>query len=389
MKKSHSEARTRFSLLMRCAIAAALVLVSPSLAFSQDAAPAARPQTPQPPFPYRSEDVRFTNLEAGILLAGTLVLPDGEGPFSAAILVTGSGPQDRDETLLGHKPFWVIADYLARRGIATLRYDDRGVAASQGNFASATTFEFAKDAQAALDYLSTRADVDPGRVGIVGHSEGGIVASIVASRSPDLGFAVLLAGSGMKGEDILYLQSAAIERASGMSEEAILQANAVNAQLYAIAQRDEDLETRQAELVALMETYLGARPEDPEDLRLARQAQAKAMTSPLLSPWFVTFLSLDPSLYLREAKAPVLAMIGSKDLQVPPKENLKAIREALSDEGGEMRNPYSSIVEMEGLNHLFQRSSTGHPSEYGFIPETFAPEALKVLGDWISSVPVQ
>lgn len=367
-----------------------LVMAGQGLASADPGAPgsgepsAARPQTPQPPFPYAAEDVRVPNPGAGITLAGTLFIPEGHGPFPAALLVTGSGPQDRDETLFGHKPFLVLADYLARKGIATLRCDDRGVGASEGNFALATTFDFAKDAEAALDWLASRPEIRAEGVGVIGHSEGGIVASIIASRRPGLGFAVLLAGPGLSGEEILYLQNAAIARASGMGEEAIAKANEVNSKLYAIAKREGDTGVRREELASILEAFMGGKPDDPADLKAARRAQVLPMADSLLVPWFGVFLATDPASYLREAKAPVLALIGSKDLQVPPKENLEAIRNALaSSRGGD---GHSMAVELEGLNHLFQRTTTGLPAEYGFLPETFAPAALEVVGNWLAAV---
>ena len=325
----------------------------------------ARPQEPEPPYPYRAIDLSFANEAAGILLSGTLSLPEGKGPFPALVLMTGSGAQNRDEEILGHKPFLVIADYLARRGIASLRYDDRGVGASQGKFASATTLDFAGDAEAALACLSSRPDIDAARIGLVGHSEGSIVAAVVASRDPSLSFIVLLAGPGVRGDELLLMQNAALARASGSDESYIEKANQINAALYAIAERTGDPVVLREEIISILKPG----------------PQAELVADQLLSPWFRTFLSLDPAVYLAKVKIPVLAMNGSKDLQVPAGDNLSAIGHALESAG----NRRFRLLELEGLNHLFQHAGTGLPEEYGKIAETFAPEALSAMGDWIAA----
>lgn len=338
-----------------------------------------RPQEPEPPFPYSSRDLSFT-VGDGISLAGTLTLPEGPGPFPAALLVSGSGAQDRDETIYGHKPLWVIADYLARRGIATLRLDDRGVGESQGDFASSTTLDFAMDAESALDFLKKYPGVDPGKIGIIGHSEGGIIAAMVASRLPELAFAILLASPGVLGEELLYQQQAALAEAYGISAEAIQSSRAINQVLYGVAKRPDTVENLRAELTSV---YLSFQPAGGDAALKAKAAQeAGLVAEQLLSPWFRTFLVLDPQAYLRELKLPLLAMNGTKDLQVPYEENLNAIREALEIAG----NTHYSIVELPGLNHLFQSAKTGLPYEYSQIEESFSAEALKTMGDWLAAV---
>ena len=323
----------------------------------------ARPQEPGLPYPYKVVDLSFANKAAGILLSGSLSLPEGRGPFPALVLVTGSGAQNRDEELLGHKPFLVIADYLARRGIAALRYDDRGVGASQGEFASATTLDFAGDAEAAVACLASRPDIDAARIGIVGHSEGAIVAAIAASRDPSLSFIVLLAGPGVRGDELLLMQNAALARASGSDGSHIEKANRINAALYAVAGRTGDPAVLREEIISILKPG----------------PQAELIADQLLSPWFRTFLSLDPAVYLAKVKIPVLAMNGSKDLQVPADDNLSAIGRALESAG----NRRFTLLELEGLNHLFQHAGTGLPEEYDNIAETFATEALSAMGDWI------
>jgi pimeloyl-ACP methyl ester carboxylesterase len=290
--------------------------------------------------------------------------------------VTGSGQQDRDETILGHKPFLVIADYLARRGIATLRLDDRGAGGSTGDFQAATTFDFAQDAEAELAFLRGDPAIDPKKVGVIGHSEGGIIAAILASRDPVLAFAVLLAGPGLPGEQILYLQNAAIARASGVDEAAIAGANATNASLYAVAKGGDEPAAKRAKV---LDIYRGMLPQGASPSQAsAMEAAANQAADQLLSPWFRAFLVLDPAPYLAKVKTPLLAMIGSKDLQVPAKANFAAIGVAMAGNSG-----YKAL-ELEGLNHLFQTAGSGLPEEYGNIEETISPKALEALGAWIS-----
>lgn len=339
-----------------------------------------RPQLPQAPYPYDSIDLEFPNSKAGIRLSGTLTLPEGRGPFPALVLVSGSGAQNRDEEIMGHKPFLVIADYLARCGIATLRYDDRGVGASGGAFPAATTFDFADDALAAVSFLSGRPGIDPKRLGIVGHSEGGIVAAIAASRNPLVSFIVMLAGPGIRGDKLLLLQNEALARASGADAVVIAEAKALNSSLYAIAMKDLPEAEAKKEIIALLKSLAGAG--GGEDAGGALDAEAERIAAQLLNPWMKAFLSIDPAIYLSELKIPVLALIGGKDLQVPAEENLVAIEAALKAAG----NLRYRLLRLEGLNHLFQHAATGSPDEYASIEETFAPEALAAMGDWMQSI---
>lgn len=339
-------------------------------------------QEPEKPYPYRTLGVKFSNSKANVDLAGTLTLPQGAGPFPAVVLVTGSGAQNRDEEILGHRPFLVIADYLTRRGIAVLRYDDRGMGASGGDFGSATTFDFADDAEAALGYLTGLPYIDPLRVGIVGHSEGGIVAAMLASRNSKVSFIVMLAGPGIRGDKLLLLQNAAISRASGMSEAAIAEANKVNSALYAIALEEGDNDALRQKALAVFEQYVDSYPTLDAGQKAAQKKQGPSLVDQLFSPWVRTFLAIDPAAYLREVRIPVLALNGSNDLQVPAEENLFAIRKALEAAG----NTTFTLLKLDGLNHLFQHSASGLPAEYGVIGETFAEEALAAMGDWVLSL---
>lgn len=339
-----------------------------------------RPQNPQPPYPYEAVDVAFSGGAPGVGLAGTLILPEGKGPFPAAILVTGSGPQDRDETIMNHKPFLVIADFLARRGIATLRYDDRGIAGSTGEFQSATTFDFAADAAAAMRFLEAAPKIDSNRVGVIGHSEGGLVALMLAAyKSAQPAFAVMLAGPAISGTEILLTQTEAIARAEGAGEEAIAQAQATNATLYAIASSGlGDSEARAEIISALMETVPFAPQE--EAFRAGLEAQLDGVADALLSPWMREFLRSNPEPYLEALRMPFLALYGTSDLQVVASANVPKARQVLEKSGASL----ASIVVLPGLNHLFQTSASGKIEEYGELTETISPLALDVLGAWLS-----
>jgi fermentation-respiration switch protein FrsA (DUF1100 family) len=324
-----------------------------------------RPQEPKSPYPYRVEEVVYEN--AGITLAGTLTLPDSGAPFPAVLLISGSGAQDRDETMFGHRPFLVLADNLTRRGIAVLRVDDRGVGGSTGDLSQATSEDLADDVLAGVEYLKTREEINPQQIGLIGHSEGGIIAPIVAVQSPDVAFIVMMAGTGLPGEDILYTQGALIARANGVSEEEIAQNRVLQERLFAVLKQEQNDTVAEEKLREILD--------ETELSEENKQTQIQTM----LTPWFRYFLTYDPAPTLMNVQIPVLAINGEKDLQVPPKENLQAIEEAL-EAGG---NQDYTIKELPGLNHLFQTAQTGLPSEYAKIEETMSPSALTVIGDWI------
>lgn len=334
-----------------------------------------RPQEPKRPFPYNEEEVTFENKKAGITLAGTLTWPKDKEKCPVLVFVTGSGPQNRDEELLGHKPFLVISDYLARHGIASLRYDDRGIAKSTGNFATGTTLDFADDALAAVAYVKTRKEIDPKKIGVIGHSEGGIIAPIAASRSTDVAFIVMLAGTGVPGDEIINEQTMLIARASGDSEADIKTTVDFNKILFAIIREKLDSAATAAKLDAATEKLVAGLPDSLRANSEYSAASLKAKVKQMLSPWMLTFLTLDPRQYLRQVHCPVLVMNGSKDLQVPPYQNIPEIKKAL----GEAGNKQVVVKELPGLNHLFQKATTGSPSEYASIEETVAPEALETI----------
>ena len=337
---------------------------------------ATRPQEPRPPYPYRAYDVSIESVP-GVRLAGTVLVPAGAGPFPAVVLVTGSGPQNRNEELFGHKPFLVVADYLARHGIASLRYDDRGTAQSTGNFANATSADFAQDAEAAVRFLRTEPGIVRNRVGIMGHSEGGTIASMVAARSGDIAFIVMLAGTGVPGDSILLLQNALILAAAGVQPAVIQRGNALNRRLYDAINASRDSADAVVRIDEVFRSMVTALPAGEQALATS---QVGALSAALLSPWTRYFISYDPRAALGRVHVPVLALGGTLDLQVPYAENLGAIEGALQAAG----NRDYRVVSMPGLNHLFQTAVTGSLSEYSSISETFSPAALALIGEWIN-----
>jgi len=340
-----------------------------------------RPKEPKKPYPYNSVDVSYENKEAGITLAGTFTYPEKGGPFPAVLLITGSGAQNRDEEILGHKPFLVLSDYLTRRGIAVLRVDDRGVGKSTGNFASATSKDFSGDALAGVEYLKTRKEVNKNEIGLIGHSEGGLIAPMVAAKSRDVAFIVLMAGPGLTGEQILLKQGELIDRASGLPENNIRNVTKLNRKIYDIIKNQPDSIKAHSEILNEYRKYYNSLSQQERKIFGDSTAVFKQL-SLIEKPWFKYFIKFDPAPVLEQVKCPVLAIDGSKDLQVPPKEDLAAIKKALTKGG----NKDFKLVEFKGLNHLFQTAKTGLPAEYRKIQQTIAPIALKTIGDWIVSV---
>jgi len=331
-------------------------------------AAARRPQTPKPPFPYKTEEVSVDSAP-GVKLAGTLTLPQGKGPFPAVVMITGSGAQDRDETILGHKPFAVIADRLTRDGIAVLRVDDRGFAKSTGDFAKATDDDFAVDAAANVAFLRKRPDIDPKRVGLIGHSEGGLVAPKVAAKDPKLAFIVLMAGPGVPLSEVLREQRRLLSPAMGVTQEQIRRSEALTDHVNAAirgAKDDADAESRALKVIKA----------EAGDV-ITTPAQQEAAAKQLTSGWMRALVDYDPAPTLAKVKCPILALNGSRDGQVPPGQNLPAIRKATA------ANRDVTIVELPNLNHLFQTAKTGAVGEYADIEETVAPIALDTMSGWI------
>ena len=341
-----------------------------------------RPQKPKGPFPYIAEEVKFENKIDDLTLAGTLTIPKKPGKHPAVVLISGSGAQDRDESLMEHKPFLVLADYLSRRGIAVLRFDDRGTAESTGTFKGATTADFAKDASAAVEFLKTHKSINPKEIGLAGHSEGGLIAPLTVGLRDDVAFVVLMAATGVDGAEILSSQTAAMLRASGVEQSEVDLAVKVNkAAVSVIKNAGKDNEDDLGdELEAAVRQVVADMPEEKKAEREQIVASFKAQAGTLQTKWMRFFVSHDPRPALKKIDCPVLAIIGSKDTQVVPSINHPEIEKALKAGG----NKDYELVEIDSLNHLFQKCETGALSEYASIQETFNPEALKAIGDWIS-----
>ena len=330
-----------------------------------------RPQTPVKPYPYKEEEITFPNEKAKIALAGTLTLPRGAGPFPAAVLLSDSGPYDREESIVGHRPFLVLADHLTQKGIAALRFDKRGIGKSTGDYGNATAEDFAADAEAALSYLKNRKEIDPRRTGLIGHSEGGLIAALIASRSGGVAWIVLLAGPGLKGEDTLLLQSELLLKTAGVDDDQIARTREFNKQTYSLVRQEKEPAALEAKLSDLIQSStMGA---------MLPPAALESQLRLVVSPWFRFYLDYDPVPALQKTRCPVLALTGEKDLQIPAKENFPKIQKALEDAG----NQDFQTRELPGLNHLFQHCPTGSINEYGTIQETIAPEALAAVSDWV------
>ena len=334
-----------------------------------------RPQTPAPPFPYASEELKIDNPQAeGVTLAATLTLPAGEGPHPVAVLITGSGLQDRDETIAGHKPFLLIADALTRAGVAVLRYDDRGYAESTGDPSQATLEDFATDAWAAAQAAAAHPKTDPERVGLIGHSEGALIGPLVATQHPDaIDFVVLLAGPGVPGTEIIIHQQALLLAAQGVDQEVIARAEVEARKLHAavLDNPPERAATLLDELLRSAVDESSAPPSEATDAAIAAQIET------LNSPWFRHFLAWDPAPVLAKLEVPTLVMIGDMDLQVDVEQNLSPVRAALA------ANAKSEFMLLPGLNHLFQPAQKGTPDEYGMIELTMEPAVLDELARWI------
>lgn len=327
----------------------------------------ARPQDPKEPYGYRVEEVRFANERDQVELAGTLTVPNGEGPFPAVVLVSGSGAQDRNEEVFNHRPFWVIADHFSQNGIAVLRYDDRGVGGSGGDPASATTLDLSYDAEAAFDFLSHRAEVDASKIGILGHSEGGLINFMIAARRPEVAFLISMAGPAVRGTEVLKAQQQAMYEVSGMPDTLMAANMKFNESLYAVI---DSCEHPEVAVPLLKQKFLDAGMAEKE---------ADRQVETLSSPWMWYFLKYDPKEAIAKTSCPTLLLNGSKDLQVLVNQNFSAYEKSMAKYG----KTNLSLKEMPGLNHLFQHCQTGSPTEYYTIDETVAPEVLHAMVDFV------
>lgn len=343
-----------------------------------------RPQTPKPPFPYKSEEVIYNG--NGLQYGGTITIPPGNGTFPAVLLITGSGQQDRDETIFDHKPFAVIADALTRDGFIVLRVDDRGIGNSTGNFSTSTTADFAKDVNASIEYLKTRHEVNDKKIGLLGHSEGGMIAPMVASQRRDISFIVLLAAPGVKIIDLMGEQNAAVMRSAGIDSSFSEEYKSVYIQILTAIINAPDTATANKNALRILNNWQAkADTTDLHKLGFISQANSEDYVSGLVAlcstPWFKYFIQFDPQPYLTNLKkVKVLALNGSRDIQVVASQNLPAVRSAL----GAGKTKTFEAKELPGLNHLFQACSKCTVQEYGELEQTIAPIALQTITDWLN-----
>lgn len=328
-----------------------------------------RPQEPKPPFSYLSEEVVFENTTDGISLAGTLTMPKKGDQFPVVVLISGSGPQDRNSELLGHKSFLVMADYLTKKGIAVLRVDDRETGRSGGIYNETGIDGFKRDTEFAVAYLKGRKEIDTTKIGLIGHSLGGIIAPMIASESADISFIIMLAGPGLRGDQLMLLQKELIERKMGMPDAVVADGQKNIGGAYNIILNSGLMgdSLTSALKTYFIKTFGEALPE----------SQVNAISQSFAMPWFSDLIKHNPKTSLSKVTCPVLALNGSNDLQVPAKENLEAIKTALAN------NKQVETMELPNLNHLFQASETGLPTEYATIEETFSPKVLKTMAKWI------
>jgi uncharacterized protein len=337
-----------------------------------------RPQTPKKPFSYNEEEVTFDNKKDNITLAGTFTFPKTNGTFPVVVLITGSGPENRDEEIFGHKPFAVIADDLTKKGIAVLRFDDRGIGKSTGKYNEATSPDFANDVEAAVAFLKTRKEVNVKKTGLIGHSEGGIIAPMVAAKSKDISFIVLMAGPGTPIDELMVEQSSRALKLSGASENYTKQVSDLNKAIYGFIKQN-DPEVVKHKLIEFITLELLKIPENRALEKEKINELATQISSSVSGNWFQYFIRYEPSKNLSKVKCPVLAINGSLDFQVPAANNLKAIEMILTKSG----NKNFKTIELPGLNHLFQEAITGSIAEYGKIEQTISPAALAVMSNWI------
>ncbi len=343
-----------------------------------------RPQTPHPPFPYKSEDIIYNNADKSLQYGATITIPEGTGPFPAAIMITGSGAQNRDEEIMGHRSFAVIADYLTRKGFIILRVDDRGMGKSTGKFSEATSKDFEDDVSNSVDYLLSRPEVDKTKLGLIGHSEGGMIAPMVATKRKDINFIVLLAGPGVKIIDLMGEQSAAILRSEKTDEEAITVYIPLYKEMITETIHAKDTTEALAAVKTTMNNWVNKTDKKlvaalGMDKAPQRDNMVNSLVRTVSSPWFKYFISFDPQPVLEKLECKVLALNGDKDIQVVSKQNLPAIEAALK----KSKSPAYLVKEMPGLNHLFQTCIKCTVNEYGDLEETFSPAALQVMGDWL------
>ena len=344
-----------------------------------------RRQTPEPPFPYKAVEVEYRNDKTALRYGATLTIPEGEGPFPAVVLITGSGAQDRDETILGHKPFAVLADDLTRHGVIVLRVDDRGIGKSTGNFSSSTSADFAEDVNASLDFLKMQPKTNKSKLGLIGHSEGGMIAPMVAVQRDDIDFIILLAGPGEKILKLMAEQNAAILKSVGINKGAVESFENFYPTLVHTMTDSKSIGEAKKQMNLALDQWKNS---TPKNYVLAttgiyndssQKNYIERLTGAMYTPWFLYFLKYDPVPNLEKLKCKVLALNGEKDVQVIASSNLAGIKQALE------KNKLAkfTVSEMPHLNHLFQNCNKCTVQEYGELEETFSPVALAMISDWI------
>ncbi|NOT76152.1 MAG: alpha/beta fold hydrolase [Cyclobacteriaceae bacterium] len=346
-----------------------------------------RPQQPKEPFAYNVEDVQYSSKDGKVTLGATLTTPKGDKKYPAVILITGSGQQDRDETLLGHKPFWVIADYLTSKGYAVLRVDDRGVGKSKGDLTKATSLDFAEDVITSLEFLKKHKSIDVNAIGLIGHSEGGLIASLVSSRRKDIAFMILLSSPGVTGSKIVEEQGMAVIKSNGVSASVAEELRPLTKESYRIIISAATKEKAHEEFLSVVKAWYPKASTQARQVIGATTEQeaatyAKRSVDQLYNPWFRFFLEHDPAAELKKSSCPVLALFGEKDIQVLPSQNKEPMTQSLK--ASRKKSGYE-VVEMPGLNHLFQHCKKCSVDEYAVLSETFAPEVLEKMAQWLNT----
>lgn len=342
-----------------------------------------RPQEPQGPFPYKIEEVTYINEKAdGIKLSGTLTRPIGEGKFPVVVLISGSGPQDRDCTILKHKSFWVLADYLTRNGIAVLRFDDRGVGQSEGDFATATSADFATDVEAGVAFLREHDNIDINKIGLIGHSEGGLIAPLIASKNKKIDFIVSLAGPADSGAKLLLQQNEDLLRSQKVGEPLIESYLEICSKLFKTVIKDKKSKKKAADFKKAIQSDLD-KMEKVDKINLGLEGLALQQKLEVIQTrWMRHLICSDPKKQWKKVKCPVLALNGDKDIQVSAKLNLEIIETSLK----KAKNKNFTCKSLPNLNHLFQNCKTGFTDEYAKIEETFSPDAMKLILEWIKGL---
>lgn len=346
-----------------------------------------RAQTPVGPFPYKTDDVIYTNKDKSIRYGATISIPKGKGPFPAVILITGSGQQNRDEELAGHKPFAVVADHLTRKGFIVLRADDRGMGETTGDVYNATSLDFSEDVTVGIEYLKTRKETDQRRIALIGHSEGGMIAQILASQRSDIAAIVLLAGPGKTGMDVLIEQNRATLTGLGMQADYVSAYIELYTSLVTFAKKQSSTEEMKAGVSAIVENWLQKTPKNIALITTGIMNETSKtifidkFTASLSIPWMRYFLNYDPAEFITKISCPVFALNGSRDVQVIAKSNLAGIEESLKKSKTKVYN----IREYEGLNHLFQKCKTCTVMEYTSLEETISVEVLEDIASWLGS----